>query len=46
MCNNLDSSEMELAQYTLQDGIEVARYESLTLGLLDESKGSPPKYPD
>lgn len=38
---------MELAQYTIQDGLEIDRYESLTLGLLDESKGSlPPKYPD
>lgn len=34
-------------EYTIQDGTEVDRYESLNLGLLDESKGSPaPKHPD
>lgn len=39
MCNNWNIPEMELAQYTIQDGTEVDRYESLTLGLLDDQKG-------
>lgn len=46
MCSNLNIPEMELAKYTIQGGIEIDRYESLTWGLLDESKGGPPpKYP-
>lgn len=46
LCTKLNSPEVELAQYTIQDGTEGNRYESLALGLLDESKGSPsPKYP-
>lgn len=47
MCNNWNIPEMELAQYTIQDGIEVDGYESLTLGLLGVPNGGPPpKHPD